>query len=191
MNDIFQEGKRSWWIGRASNPVGDAMRCRVGSTPIPLRQRQAESGPVSEFNPTFPPELFYLIEHQVWARLEPGGTAQVGITSLGIELAGEIYMCRPKATGVLVEQGKSIAVVELAKSIVSVKSPVCGVVVQVNTALAQQPEMVHGDPYGAGWIARLQLTDFETDRVSLLQGDAVLPAMLHHAHLYRKDWNHE
>ncbi len=33
----LSEGKRSWWIGRASNPVGGAMRCRVGSTPIPLR----------------------------------------------------------------------------------------------------------------------------------------------------------
>ena len=33
----FLEGKRSWWIGRASNPVGGATRCRVGSTPIPLR----------------------------------------------------------------------------------------------------------------------------------------------------------
>ena len=33
------EGKRSWWIGRASNPVGGAMRCRAGSTPVPLRRR--------------------------------------------------------------------------------------------------------------------------------------------------------
>ena len=34
---VFAEGKRSWWIGRASNPVGGAMRRRVGSTPIPFR----------------------------------------------------------------------------------------------------------------------------------------------------------
>ena len=37
MERLLMEGKRSWWIGRASNPVGDAMHRRVGSTPIPLR----------------------------------------------------------------------------------------------------------------------------------------------------------
>ena len=39
----FSEGKRPWWVGRASNPVGGAMRRRVGSTPIPLRHRVPEA----------------------------------------------------------------------------------------------------------------------------------------------------
>ena len=39
----FAEGKRPWWVGRASNPVGGAMRRRVGSTPIPLRRRAPEA----------------------------------------------------------------------------------------------------------------------------------------------------
>ena len=67
----------------------------------------------------YPADLHYLIEHQVWARRDPDGLATVGITSLGIALAGEIYMCRAKAVGTTIEQGRSIAVVELAKSIVS------------------------------------------------------------------------
>ena len=76
----------------------------------------------------FPDELHYDIEHQVWARLEADGSATVGITALGVQLAGEVYMCRPKGVGSVVERGRGIAVVELAKSIVSVKSPLGGTV---------------------------------------------------------------
>jgi glycine cleavage system H protein len=133
-----------------------------------------------------PAELHYHVEHQVWARLEDDGLATVGITSLGILLSGEIYMCRPKAVGSVVEQGRSIAVVELAKSIVSVKCPVGGTVVAVNPCLVSQPERVHLDPYGDGWLARLRLTDFEADRPALVHGDAVRPAMEHHAWLHRR-----
>ena len=135
---------------------------------------------------TFPPELHYHVEHQVWARFE-GRRARVGITSLGIRLAGEIYMCRPKPVGSAVEQGRSVAVVELAKSIVSVKSPVGGTVVAVNPKLESTPELVHRDPYGDGWLAVLELADWERDRAALLHGDAVAAAMAHHAWLHRAD----
>jgi len=136
----------------------------------------------------FPEALHYLVEHQVWARLEEGGQATVGITSLGIQLAGEIYMCRPKGVGQVVEQGRSVAVVELAKSIVSVKSPVAGTVVAVNPRLADEPELVHRDPYGEGWLARLALADFARDCEALVHGaQAVREAMAHHAWLNRLD----
>ncbi len=135
----------------------------------------------------FPAELWYLVEPQVWARLEGDGSATVGITSLGIRAAGEIYMCRPKAVGSAVEQGRAVAVVELAKSIVSVKSPVRGRVVEVNALLADRPELVHRDPYGEGWLARLELLDFEADRAALVQGAAVAEAMQQWAWLNRLD----
>ena len=127
----------------------------------------------------FPDDLHYLAEHQVWARVHADGSATVGITSLGIHQAGEIYMCRPRLVGSTVEQGRSVAVVELAKSIVSVKSAVTGTVVEVNAALADAPETVHRDPYGAGWLARVQLTAFDADRATLVHGEAVAAAMEH------------
>jgi glycine cleavage system H protein len=133
----------------------------------------------------FPDALHYLVEHQAWARLEGDGTATVGITALGIVQAGEIYMCRPKTVGSEVGQGRSIAVVELAKSIVSVKSPVRGTVAAVNARLAGTPELVHRDPYGEGWLARVRLADFEADRRALLQGEPVRAAMEHQAWLFR------
>ncbi|MEI8305066.1 MAG: glycine cleavage system protein H [Burkholderiales bacterium] len=131
----------------------------------------------------FPDSLHYRIEDQVWARVESDGSAVVGITSLGIRLAGEIYMCRPKPPGSPVAQGRSVAVVELAKSIVSVRSPVSGDVLTVNPRLAREPERIHLDPYGEGWIARLALRDWANDLAGLLQGEAVGPAMRHHAWL--------
>lgn len=133
-----------------------------------------------------PPELHYLIEQQVWARLSGDGfEATVGITALGIALAGDIYMCRPKRQGSVVAQGESIAVVELAKSIVAVRSPVGGEVVQVNPVLEDQPEQVHQDPYGKGWLVRMRLNRWTEDVRQLLHGDAVLLAMRHHAWLNR------
>ena len=134
----------------------------------------------------FPAELHYLIEHQVWARIDTDRRATVGITSLGISLAGEIYMCRTKQAGSIVEQGRSIAVVELAKSIVSVKSPLNGIVREANPSLAQAPERVHTDPYLSGWIARIEAAS-ASGIEHLVYGAAVRPAMIEHARLYGID----
>ncbi|WP_218509648.1 glycine cleavage system protein H [Variovorax sp. dw_308] len=135
----------------------------------------------------FPSGLLYLVEHDVWARVHGDGTATVGITALGIKLSGEIYMCRAKPVGTEIEQGRAVAVVELAKAIVSVKSAVTGTVVEVNPRLEETPELVHRDPYGEGWLARLTLRDFEADRPQLMQGDAVAEAMAQHAAQVIKD----
>lgn len=129
----------------------------------------------------FPDGLYYLVEHQTWARLVDGGQATLGITAMGIAQAGEIHMCRPRSVGTRVEQGRSLAVVELAKAIVSVKSPVHGVVVEVNPRLEARPELVHSDPYGDGWLARVALGDFEADRAGLVYGEAVAAAMAQQA----------
>ncbi len=142
--------------------------------------------PMSLNGLVFPPELHYLIEHQVWVRLDDDGCATIGITALGIRHSGEIYMCRPKRVGTPVEQGGSVAVVELAKSVVSVKSPVRGEVAEINPVLEDSPERVHQDPYGAGWLARIRLSDWAADQIALLHGDdQVLPAMQQHAWLNR------
>lgn len=133
----------------------------------------------------FPDGLHYQAEDQVWARLVGDGTATVGITAFGVHQAGgEIFMCRPKTVGSLALQRRSVAVVEVAKAIVAVKSPVSGRVVAVNETLGTQPELVHRDPYGAGWIARLELADFAADAMALVSGDAVAPAMQHQAWLF-------
>lgn len=136
---------------------------------------------------TDPVDHLYLIEHQVWARVDADGLVTQGITALGVRLSGEVYMCRPKGVGVVVEQGKSMGVVELAKSIVSVKSPLGGEVVAVNPRLRDEPELVHRDPYGAGWLLRLRPSNLAGESEALVTGDAIAPAMAAHARLFRID----
>lgn len=131
----------------------------------------------------FPDALHYHVEHQTWARIEADGTVTVGITALGIKLSGEIYMCRPKPVGQWIDQGRSIAVVELAKAIVAVKSPLSGQVVETNERLAAEPELVHRDPYAQGWIARVAASDWPAEREGLVHGDAIAAAMAHQLRL--------
>ncbi|MFH7043149.1 glycine cleavage system protein H [Paucibacter sp. JuS9] len=116
-----------------------------------------------------PEHLWVLIEHQTWAELQPDGTVRAGITALGLKASGELYMCRPKPAGEMLEQGRSMAVVELAKSIVSVKSPLSGRVLRVNERLAETPELVCRDPYGEGWLLELQASHWEQESAGLLQ----------------------
>ena len=145
---------------------------------------------MDRFVALFPDGLLFYLEHQVWARLEDDGLVTVGITDLGIRLSGEIYMCRPKVVGTVVEQGHSIGVVELAKSIVSVKAPLSGVVEAVNPLLAATPECVHLDPYGRGWLARLRPSAIDAERAALLTGAAAWAAMEAHARLHRIELVH-
>ncbi len=128
----------------------------------------------------FPADLLYLVEHDVWARVHDDGSATVGITAIGIRLAGEIYMCRAKPVGSVIEQGRSVGVVELAKAIVSVKSAVSGTLVETNPLLEATPELVNRDPYGDGWVAKIALVNFERDRTRLVGGEQVPLEMQRH-----------
>ena len=92
-------------------------------------------------------------------------------------------MCRPKPIGSAIAQGRGIAVVELAKAIVSVKSPLSGEIVDVNERASERPEAIHLDPYGGGWIARLRPSRWEQERGALVTGAATIPAMRRHARL--------
>jgi glycine cleavage system H protein len=70
---------------------------------------------------------------------------------------------------------------------VSVKAPLSGEVVEVNLRLREEPELVHRDPYGAGWLLRLRPSALDRERVDLVTGDAIAPAMAEHARLFRLD----
>lgn len=130
-----------------------------------------------------PDDLLYWVDDQTWARLLPDGSVRVGITALGLKASGEVYMCRPKAVGDTLSQGRAMAVVELAKSIVSVKSPLSGQVLRVNERLAEQPELVFRAPYGEGWLLELQPADWLAEREALVHGEAARAAMERYAWL--------
>lgn len=124
----------------------------------------------------YPPHLHYWLERDVWAERRGDGSVRVGVTAFGVHISGHFFMCRPKPPGTVLAQGQTLAVVELNKSIVTLKTPVAGTVLRVNEGLTDAPELIEQDPYGAGWIAELQASDWAQDQTLLHHGDSLLDA---------------
>lgn len=116
-----------------------------------------------------PEDLYYVVAKHVWARRE-GELVTVGMTDVAQNMAKTIVAVTPKAPGKAVQKGRNIATVESGKWVGPVPAPVSGEIVAVNDALAATPSLVNSDPYGAGWVARLRPSDWDTDVVDLASG---------------------
>lgn len=117
-----------------------------------------------------PEDLRYSESHE-WLKLEGDGTAVMGISDHAqAELTDVVYLELPEI-GRTVSKGDPIAVIESVKAANDIFSPVSGEVVEVNEALAEAPEPVNEDPYGAGWMIKIKISDPpEVD--SLLNADS-------------------
>lgn len=104
-----------------------------------------------------PADLRYTEEHE-WVRVE-GSQAVVGITDYAQDALGDVVYVELPAVGADALAGAAICEIESTKSVSEIYVPVAGAVVEVNEALADRPELVNTDPYGEGWIFRLELTD--------------------------------
>ena len=106
----------------------------------------------------YPSDRKYSREHE-WALLESESTVRVGITEFAQgELGDVVYVDLPQ-TGGIVTQFAKVGEIESVKAVSDLYSPVGGVVAEVNTLLVEQPELVNDDPYEAGWLIKLELTD--------------------------------
>jgi len=115
---------------------------------------------------SLPDKLHYSKEHE-WVRLE-GKTAVVGITDYAQKQLHEVVYVELPKRGSTVKQFETLGTVESVKSVSDIFSPVSGKVSAVNTELAESPELLNQDPYGRGWIAKINLTNFEKDSQKLL-----------------------
>jgi len=102
-----------------------------------------------------PADRMYARSHE-WAREQPDGTVEVGISDHAQHSLGDLVFVEVPEVGRKLQQGEACAVVESVKAASDVYAPVAGTVVAVNEALAQAPELVNQDPYGGGWIMRLK-----------------------------------
>lgn len=108
--------------------------------------------------------LKYTTDHE-WIRLDPDGTALVGITDHAQDALGDVVFIELPQTGRKVVQGEDTAVIESVKAAGDLKMPVAGEIVEVNQAIADDPGMVNRDPQGAAWFVRMKpsdLSQFET-----------------------------
>ncbi len=118
----------------------------------------------------FPKDLRYTKSHE-WLKLETDGTVRVGITHHAQDLMGDmVYVELPQA-GVKVVSGKECGVVESVKAASDVYAPVSGEIVETNETLADAPETVNKDCYGAGWLFRMKPAS-KTDLDGLLDAKA-------------------
>ena len=102
-----------------------------------------------------PKELKYSKSHE-WLKLNSDGTITVGITHHAQDLMGDMVYVELPSAGTKVAAGKECGVVESVKAASDVYAPVSGEIVESNGALADAPETVNKDCYGAGWMFRLK-----------------------------------
>jgi glycine cleavage system H protein len=88
-----------------------------------------------------------------------GANATVGITDFAQDSLGDVVFVQLPDPGTMVEAAASIAEVESTKSVSDIYAPVTGTIVEVNRALDDTPELVNQDPYGAGWMFKLELSE--------------------------------
>ena len=117
-----------------------------------------------------PGDLLYTKEHE-WLRREEDGSITIGITDHAQGALGDLVYVELPELGQDLEDGGEMAVVESVKAASDVYAPVAGTVVAINEELGDDPEKINLDPYGDGWILRLQPAD-SFDEGALMSPDA-------------------
>jgi glycine cleavage system H protein len=102
-----------------------------------------------------PQQLKYTESHE-WVAGAPDGTLTIGITAVATDQLGELVYVELPAVGKQLAAGEACAVVESTKAASDVYAPVAGEVVEVNSALSEQPGTVNEGPYDKGWLFRLK-----------------------------------
>jgi glycine cleavage system H protein len=117
-----------------------------------------------------PDNLRYTKSHE-WVKAEDDGSVTVGITDHAQELLGDMVFVELPEAGREVDVGEECAVVESVKAASDVYAPLAGRIVAVNEALADAPETINEDPYGGGWMFRVEPDD-DSQLDTLLDAEA-------------------
>lgn len=117
-----------------------------------------------------PGDLLYTNDHE-WLRREDDGNVTIGVTDHAQAALGDLVYVELPEVGQDVATGGDMAVVESVKAASDVYAPVDGTITAVNEELADDPEKINADPYGDGWIVRLQPST-AIDESALLTPDA-------------------
>jgi glycine cleavage system H protein len=121
-----------------------------------------------------PPDLRYTAEHE-WVRRSGDDTVRVGITDFAQSALGDVVFVQLPDVGTELTAGESFGEVESTKSVSDLYAPLSGKVSAVNTDLDGSPQLVNSDPYGAGWLLDVQVSEvgeLESAISSLLDAEA-------------------
>jgi len=119
--------------------------------------------------------LFYSAEG-VWVKPE-GNRVRVGLSDFVQQRSGDVAFAEVKPAGTVLVAGAELANIETIKVTITYASPVDGKVLEVNPAVNEAPEAINQDPYGAGWLALIEVSDWESQRSKLLDSQAYFMVM--------------
>ena len=125
---------------------------------------------IDKFTFLIPKGLSY-DEAGVWVKLE-GNRARLGLADFAQQRGGDVAFAKVRPVGTKLQSGDEFADIETVKVNVSFPSPVEGTIVEINLSLEGAAELINQDPYGEGWLAVLELTDWENDHTHLLDANA-------------------
>ena len=104
-----------------------------------------------------PKEYKYTQEHE-WICPEPGDKGKMGLADYAQSHLGDIVFLDLPAPGTQVEQSQKMGEVESVKAVAGIFAPVSGQVLEINQTVIDEPKLVNEDPYGAGWLVKLELS---------------------------------
>ncbi len=104
-----------------------------------------------------PANLKYSTDHE-WVRVE-GSIAVIGITDFAQNQLGDIVFVDIQTEGETLDQGEVFGAIEAVKTVADALMPVSGKIAEINPALESSPELVNKDPYGEGWMVKIEMTD--------------------------------
>ena len=121
-----------------------------------------------------PPDLHYTAEHE-WVRRTGNDTVRIGITDFAQSALGDVVFVQLPEAGTEVTAGDSFGEVESTKSVSDLYAPISGKVSAVNGDLETSPQLANSDPYGAGWLVDVQVSNvagLESAITALLDAEA-------------------
>lgn len=118
---------------------------------------------------SYPDNLRYTSDHE-WISLE-GDIATIGITDFAQRELGDIVYVEVETIGKILEAGATFGTVEAVKTVSDLFLPVSGTILELNSALSNEPELVNNDPYGKGWMVKMKV-DNPADVSALLDAAA-------------------
>jgi len=118
----------------------------------------------------------YYSSDGLWAKAE-GNRVRIGLTDFLQQRSGDVAFAEVKPEGTGLSFGDEVCVIETIKVDIVLYSPVSGTIMEVNPAMEGSPEVINQDPYGGGWLAVIEPSDWEKDKSQLLDPQAYFTMM--------------
>ncbi len=118
----------------------------------------------------FKSDRFYNSNH-LWSKQDETRQITVGMDELGLDSLGELAYLTLPSQGTPVEMGKAMGSMEAAKMTGELIAPVSGIVIEKNDRVLQNPLLVNEEPYGNGWLVKIEPTNWEEDSEAMVSGD--------------------